>query len=91
MYRMLTLAAATALAMGASLAYADEVTGPIQNIDLTDNTFQVEDQLFTASPANTVGPTLEELKEGDEITVRYEAPGGTAPPFNALAITKSDD
>jgi len=90
MHRMLTLAAAAALAMGASLANAEEASGPIENIDLTANTFEVDGQLFTASPENTVGPDLSELKEGDEVTVSYEAPGGTSPPYNAMAITQSE-
>jgi len=91
MYRMFTLAAATALAMGASLANADEVTGEITNINLNDNTFEVEGTLFTASPTNTVGPDLSELKEGDEVTVSYETPGQTPSPHNAMTITKSDE
>ena len=91
MYRMLTIAAAATLALGASLANADEVTGEITNIDLTDNTFEVQGTLFTASPTNAVGPDLSELKEGDEVTVSYETPGATAPPHNAMAIVKSDD
>jgi len=90
MYRMLTLAAAAALAMGASLANADEATGPVMNIDLTDNTFEVDGKLFTASPTNTVGPDLSELEEGQEVTVSYETPGETAPPWNAMTITASE-
>jgi hypothetical protein len=62
MYHRLTLAAAATLAMGASLAAADEASGPIENINLTQNTFEVEGTLFTASPSNTVGPELSELK-----------------------------
>jgi PDZ domain-containing secreted protein len=91
MYRIVTLAAAAAaLAMGASLANAEEATGAIENIDLTDNTFEVDGKLFTASPENTVGPDLSELKEGDEVTVSYETPGETSPPYNAMTITQSE-
>jgi hypothetical protein len=90
MYRTLTLAAAAALAMGASFAYGEEVTGTVQNIDLTGNTFEVEGTLFTASPQNTVGPDLSELKEGDKVTVSYEQSGATPPPYNAMAITQDD-
>jgi hypothetical protein len=90
MYRMLTLAAAAALAMGASLAHADEATGPIQNIDLTENTFEVDGKIFTASPQNTVGPDLSELEEGQEITVSYETPGATPQPWNAMTITEAE-
>ena len=88
MYRMLTLAAAAALAMGASLAHADEVSGEITMIDLTDNTFEVDGKLFAASPQNTVGPDLSELEEGQEVTVSYETPGVTPQPWNAMTITE---
>jgi hypothetical protein len=90
MNRLLPLAAAAALALGASLAHADEVKGMIENIDLTQNTFMVGDKLFTASPMNTVGPKLEELKEGEEITVFFETPGesGSDKPINAMTISK---
>ena len=90
MYRILPLAAASMLALGVSLAHGDEVTGEIMNIDLQQNTFEVDGVLFTASPTNTVGPDLSELKEGDEITVSYQTPGATAPPHNAMTITKAE-
>jgi hypothetical protein len=86
MYRMLGMAAAAVLALGASLAQAADLTGPVENIDLTQNTFMVGDKVFTASPANTVGPDLKELKAGDQITVSYED-SGSGQPFNATAIT----
>ena len=89
MNRLLPLAAAAALALGASLAHADEVKGMIENIDLTQNTFMVGEKLFTASPENTVGPKLEELKEGDEVTVFFEDPGESGEgPINAMTISK---
>ena len=75
MYRMLGMAAAAVFALGASLAHAEDVTGPVENIDLTRNTFQVGDKVFTAAPNNTVGPTLEELNEGDQVTVSFEDSG----------------
>jgi hypothetical protein len=39
---------------------------------------------------NTVGPKLEELKEGEEITVFFETPGesGSDKPINAMTISK---
>jgi hypothetical protein len=90
MKRLLTLAAVAALGMGASLAQADEATGPVMNIDLTRNTFEVDGKLFTASPANTVGPALSELEEGDEVTVSYQTPGDTPSPYNAMTITEAE-
>jgi hypothetical protein len=90
MYRMLGMAAAAALVLGTSMAQAEEVTGAVENIDLTRNTFEVEDKVFTASPNNTVGPTLEELKEGDQITVFY-GDAGSGQPINATTITKEEE
>jgi hypothetical protein len=90
MYRMLGMAAAAALIFSASTAQAEEVTGAVENIDLTRNTFSVGDKVFTASPANTVGPTLEELKEGDQVTVFYED-AGSGQPINATTITKQEE
>ena len=75
MKRLLPLAAVAALGLGASLAQADEVKGMVENIDMTQHTFMVGDKLFAASPSNTVGPSLEELKEGDEVTVFFENSG----------------
>ena len=90
MYRMLGMAAAAVLTLGTSLAQAEEVTGAVENIDLTRNTFEVEDKVFTASPVNTVGPTLEELKEGDQVTVFFED-AGSGQPINAMTITKEEE
>ena len=71
MRTMLGMATATVLALMAGGAVADEVKGTISNIDLTRKTFTVEGKTFTASPNNTVGVKLEELKDGD--TVRVDA------------------
>jgi Cu/Ag efflux protein CusF len=90
MYRMLGMAAAAVLTLGTSMAQAEEVTGAVENIDLTRNTFEVEDKVFTASPMNTVGPTLEELKEGDQVTVFFED-AGSGQPINAMTITKEEE
>ena len=64
------MAAATVLALMAGGAVADEVMGTICSIDLTRRTFTVEGKTFTASPNNTVGVKLEELKDGDTVRVR---------------------
>ena len=90
MYRMLGMAAAAVFALGTSMAQAEEVTGAVENIDLTRNTFTIGDKVFTASPMNTVGPTLEELKEGDQVTVFYED-AGSGQPINATTITKEEE
>ena len=90
MKRLLGLAAAMAFVLGASLAHADEVTGVITNIDPVDNTFMIGNHVFTASPENTVGPTLKQLKVGDKVTVMYEkSTEGTK--TNATSITLKQD
>lgn len=90
MYRILGLTSAAMIALGVSVASADQVTGTIEEIDLTRNTFQIGDQVFVASPENTVGPTLEELSEGDEVEVFFSSAGGGLP-INAMTITKVED
>jgi hypothetical protein len=69
MRTILGMAIGAVLALMAGGAVADEDTGTVQNIDLTRMTFEVEGKTFTASPSNTVGVKLDELKEGDKITV----------------------
>jgi hypothetical protein len=89
MQRLLGLAAAMALVLGASAAYADQITGYIKNINPTTHTFMVGDQVFTAAANNTVAPALQKLKEGDKVTVFYEksTEGSVS---NATSITKVD-
>jgi len=68
---------------------ADEVKGPIENIDMTNNTFHVGGKRFAASPTNTVGVKLSDLKEGDNVRVQFadpEAAGGK--PINAMQLHK---
>ena len=69
MRKLLAVGGAAALALWAMAASADEITGTISNIDLTRNTFQLEGKTYTASPSNTVGDKLSELKEGDKVRV----------------------
>jgi len=88
MYRMLGMAAVAVFALGTAAAYAADAEGPIENIDLTNNTFEVNGILFTASPENTVGPDLKELKEGEKVDVFYEDVGSTSPPYNAMTIER---
>lgn len=89
MRKMLGLAAAAALLMGVSVASADEVTGPIMKIDLTNNTFEVEGKYFAASPENTTGVSLSDLKEGDQVKVEFvDANEGGADPVNAMMLEK---
>lgn len=91
MRKMLGLAAAAALALGVSVASADEAKGPIMKIDMTNNTFEVEGKMFTASPENTTGVSLADLKEGDEVKVMYADPQSeSGKPINAMALEKAE-
>jgi hypothetical protein len=78
------------LALTAGVAVADEVTGTVQNIDLTAMTFELEGKTFTASPNNTVGVKLEELKDGDKITVEATDTETGKQPINAMMIKKAE-
>ena len=71
MQRLLGLAAATALILSATIAHAESITGYVTNINSTQNRFEVGDTLFNAAPNNTVGTPLDEIKEGDKVTVTY--------------------
>lgn len=90
MRTILGMATATVLALMAGGAVADEVTGTVQNIDLTRMTFQVEGKTFTASPSNTVGVKLDELKEGDKVTVQATDIETGKEPINAMTIKKAE-
>jgi hypothetical protein len=90
MRRTLGLATATVLAIVAGGAIAEEVTGTVQNIDLTAMTFEVEGKTFTASPSNTAGVKLDELKEGDKITVEAADVETGKEPINAMMIKKAE-
>ncbi len=92
MRKFLGVGAAAALALMAHVASADEVKGQISNINLTANTFMVGDKVFSASPSNTVGTKLSDLKEGDEVTVTYAHVGETAgkSSINALTLMKAE-
>jgi 2-keto-4-pentenoate hydratase/2-oxohepta-3-ene-1,7-dioic acid hydratase in catechol pathway len=88
MRTMLGMATATVLALMAGGAVADEVTGTISNIDLTRSTFTVEGKTFTASPNNTVGVKLEELKDGDTVRVDATNIETGKQPINAMSLQK---
>jgi hypothetical protein len=90
MRKRLAILGAAALALSAAAASADEVTGTISNIDLNGNTFQVEGKTFTASPTNTVGAKLSELKEGDRVTVEATDIASGKQPINAMMIKKAE-
>jgi hypothetical protein len=88
MRKLLAVGGAAALALWAMAASADEVTGTISNIDLNRNTFKVEGKTFTASPSNTVGDKLSELKEGDKVRVDSADTTAGKEPYNAMSLKK---
>lgn len=79
--------AATMMFIGAALA--NEMTGAIEEIDLTAMRMTVDGQVFNVSPENVVGPTLEELEVGDTVTVTYQGEAGM-PTYNAMTISKAE-
>jgi hypothetical protein len=90
MQKLFGLAAAGALALLAHGASAEEASGTISNIDLTANTFMVDGKTFAASPENTVGAKLADLKEGDTVRVEFseqDAASGKSP-INAMVLEK---
>jgi hypothetical protein len=91
MRTMLAMATATVLALMAGGAVADELTGTISNIDLTRNTFMLEGKTFTASPTNTVGAKLSDLKEGDKVTVEAtQIQESGRQPINVMSLKKAE-
>ena len=72
MRMLLGAVTAAALALTAGVALADEVSGKVQNIDTTTKMVTVGDKTFQWSE-NSTGVKLDELKEGDEVKVMYEA------------------
>jgi hypothetical protein len=90
MRRMLGLAAAAALAFMVNAASAEELTGTISNINLTQNTFQMDGRTFTASPTNTVGAKLSDLQDGDKVRVSVATQDLNTgkQPFNVMSLQK---
>lgn len=90
MKKILGIATASALALFTHVASADEVSGTISNINLTQKTFEVEGMIFTASPDNTVGVDLSELKEGDTVRVGFatNAQNTGTSEINAMSLEK---
>ena len=72
MRMLLGAVTAAAMALTAGIALADEVSGKVQNIDTTTKMVTVGDTTLQWSE-NATGVKLDELKEGDEVKVMYEA------------------
>jgi hypothetical protein len=72
MRKSMSMGAAVALLVLAGSAHAAEISGRIENMDLTRNTFSVGDHVFQWSSMNSLGPRLKDLQEGEQVTVRYD-------------------
>jgi hypothetical protein len=68
----------------------EKTTGTIENIDLSRNTFQIEGKTFTASPTDTVGVKLSELKEGDKIRVEATDVETARQPIDVMILRKAE-
>ncbi len=73
MRKVMGLATVVALAFTAGVALADEVSGKIQSIDTSMKTLTVGDKTLQWSSENSMGVKLDELKEGDQVKVMFEA------------------
>ena len=90
MRKLLAVGGAAVVGLWALGASADQVTGPISKIDLTRDSFIVRGMYFTASPHNTVGTKLSNVKEGDRVTVEYAGdPASQRWPTNAMVLRKA--
>jgi hypothetical protein len=70
-------------------AHADEITGTVDDINLTRNRITVGGKSFAMSPHNTVGVKIGDLKIGDRVRVFYAS--GRVPSetrFNAMRVEK---
>jgi hypothetical protein len=68
----------------------DKTAGTIKDIDLERNTFQIKGKTFSASPTNTVGAKLSDLKEGDKITVQATDLVTEKQPINVMILEKAE-
>jgi hypothetical protein len=72
MRAILGISIGTALALMAGGALADETSGKIAKIDPIAKTLTVDEKTFQWSSENSMGVKLDELKEGDQVKIRYE-------------------
>jgi len=94
MRKFLGAATAVALALAAGAASAANWTGTIEEIDEISRNIIVSnsarpDQImtFAVSDTNTVGATIEDLREGDTVNVFYAESGtDSGMPVNAMQI-----
>jgi hypothetical protein len=96
MHRILAPMTAVALALAAGEASAEEWTGTIEQIDqvggrivVSDETRPEQKRVFVVSDTNTVGATLDDLDEGDKVSIFYaDDPNESGQPISAMQIEK---
>lgn len=96
MRRVFASAAAVALALAAGAASAAEWTGTITKIDQAGNNITVSNEtrpdqqrIFAVSDTNTVGATIDHLREGDHVSIFYSSQDEqSGHPINAMTIEK---
>jgi hypothetical protein len=90
MHKLLAVGAAAVLGLWAMAASANEVTGTISKIDHIRNVFVVDGVPYTASPYNTVGVKLSQLKVGDRVTLQYaDTVSEEEWPINAMVLKRA--
>ena len=80
---------AAALALMVETAKAEGISGAIEEIDPEANTIVVGGTVFTVT-SGTVGPKIDELKQGDTVEVVYSPKSETEDTFNALMIQRKE-
>jgi hypothetical protein len=96
MRKIFAPATAVALTLAAGAAGAGEWTGTIAAIDETASKIVVSNEtrpdqqrIFAVSDTNTVGPSIDELRKGDKVSIFYsDAETGSGHPINAMTIER---
>jgi PDZ domain-containing secreted protein len=88
--RKILIAIGTSLAFVAGTAYAEQAEGTIEKIDATAGTIMVDGDNYRVLDEGTAGDTLQDLKEGDKVTIQFKREGGGEKDgyFNALQVDK---
>jgi hypothetical protein len=85
--KLLGIATAVALSTMAFTAAADEAKGMVEKLDAATSTFWIGDKQFIMSNDATGNVTLDELKDGDTVTVEFTQNQGSDP-NNVMRIEK---
>ena len=85
----LAVAAAAAVCLFAQGASAATAEGTIDRINQVANTFSVGGQTYQWSSINSIGPELQDLKEGDEVKINYLSPQSGKNTVRRITLVKS--